>query len=460
MALDLARYARHDDRQSDRTGWLILVVALVVGLALRLWVILHGVEVADVQHLHGIGRYFLEGKNPYRLPPFESNFPPIALYLEAAAVLASTATKIPFYVLFKFWPLASDLGTTLVIFFLLRQHGRSVRWAAIWASIFILNPVSILITAAHGNLDPVSNFFSVLALALIVWNPGRLFAWSALALGVAIGVKPNPVLLVPILAGYPGLSVRNRIAFCAVCALPAGLTFIPFFIDTPSGVIGNVFGYTGELDFGYAAIMRLLWYFKTGSLNLPGTVPMDLSITRLTFVAAYLALLAHATGRVHPARIVMLVYLLFYVLFSGLSAQYFVWIVPFAVIVGDWLVLAYSAWATIGLVGFYVFFWPPILFGDLFTLPDQLPRMAPFYFRSMVAMWGGNVVWLVVALRNLIFVEAEGPTPRTSPDAVGKAQKLVDRLRPFAINIAGTIFAFSLIPVIRIVAFMIEALRE
>jgi hypothetical protein len=440
---------------------LILAIAIVIGLVVRLWVILHGVEVADVQHLHGIGIYFLQGKNPYRLPPFESNFPPIALYLEAAAVLASNAIKVPFHVLFKFWPLAADLGTTLAIFLLLRKSGQSGRWAAIWAAIFILNPVSILITAAHGNLDPVTNFFSVLALTLMIWNPGRLFAWSALALGIAIGIKPNPVFLVPILACYGGLSFRQRAVFCVICALPAGLTFIPFFIDTPSGVIGNVLGYTGELDFGYAAIMRLLWFFKTGSLNLPGTIPTDLSVTRLTFGAAYLAVLAYAAGRVHPARLAMLSYLLFYVLFTGLSAQYFVWIVPFAVIAGDWLVLAYSVWATLGLVGFYVYFWPPILFGDLFTLPDRLRTIAPFYFWSGVAMWSGNAVWLVIALRNLIFARpgSGGLDPRASSSEGGRLRLQVGQLRPLAVAIALATFALSLIPVFRIVAVVVQALR-
>lgn len=444
------------------SGMPILIGGFVVGIAVRVWVILHGVEVADVQHLHNIGRYFLAGNDPYRLPPFESNFPPIALLLEASAELASRFTNVPFQITFKIWPLAADVGTGLVIFALLLHARLSRRRAAVWSALFLLNPVSILITAAHGNLDPVTNFLSVLALALIVRNPKRLFAWSALALGVAIGIKPNPVLLLPILAGYPGLSIRQRVLFVVITALPAGLTFIPFFLDTPAGVIGNVFGYTGELDFGYGAILRIAWYFKTGGLHLPGTVPLDLvSVTRLTFGLAYLALLAYGVGRMNPARLVTSTYLLFYVLFTGQSAQYAVWIVPFAILAGDWFVLAYSAAALFGLVGFYSFFFPQILFGDLTWFPDQLPINAPLYAGGILAMWGFSTLWLVVSVAFLRIDRRErSGLDALLPDSISSRRiAFLGRFRPVVALLAVAGCLWTLVSVFRSVTFVIDALR-
>jgi hypothetical protein len=382
----------------------LLGLGLVVGFAVRLWIILHGLEVADVEHLHNVGRYLLiEGKNPYSLPPFESNFPPVALFLEAGAILVSNATQIPFHIIFKLWPLASDLGCAVVIFVLLVRDGRGPRRAALWTWLYLLNPVSIIITADHGNLDPVTNFLAVLALALLTVRPGRWFGWSALSLGLAVAVKPNSILLMPFFAAARGLRFRQRVLYAIVTGLPTGLTLIPFFLNDAKGVIGNLAGYAGEYDFGFAAPLRAAWYMKATSFWLPGTVGLDLtSATRFTFLAAYAALWLLAAGRARPAQLAMVVYVLFYTLFAGLSAQYSVWVLPFAILAGDWFVILYSIAATCGLVGFYLVFWPDILLGQFnpyHNAPN--PGFVPLYFWGTLAQWGASALWLVKAVADL-----------------------------------------------------------
>jgi hypothetical protein len=442
------------DGAKSESGTTLFWIVLLLGVVVRLFFILTGVEVADVAHLHDVGGYFLSGKNPYGLPPFQSNFPPVALGLEVVAILLSQVSHVPFYIVFKLWPLAADVGTGLLLFRLLQSTGQSSRRAAIWAGVFLLNPISVLVTAAHGQLDPVTNFLSLLALAFLVWNPKRWFGLSAASLGFAIAIKPNPALLLPIFATARGLSLRQRALYVVIACLPTGVTLAPFFIDNPNGVMGNVFTYAGEYDFGYAAVLRGAWLLKTGSTWLPGTVGDDIThAARLTFVAAYLMLLALGIGRLRLAQLVTIVYLLFQTLFSGLSAQYTVWIIPFAVLAGEPFVLGYTVATTASLLGFYLYFWPSILLGRLNAFDAFRPDFAPIYFVGMLFAWVTNATWLVQtvwARRRLLRFEISDASDLSRPGA----------LRSLAALAGALAFLVSLVPIVRLIQFMVTALQK
>ena len=66
-----------------------------------------------------------------------------------------------------------------------------------------MNPVSILITGFHGNVMAIVPFLVVSAYVAAVaaeGNPNRrlLLAVSALLLGMAIGFRSFPILLIPV----------------------------------------------------------------------------------------------------------------------------------------------------------------------------------------------------------------------------------------------------------------------
>jgi hypothetical protein len=450
--------ARHKEWKS---GIAILTAGLALAIAIRVAIILVGVEVADVQHAHDIADFFLSGQNPYSLPPFQSNYPPISLAIEAASLYLSQLTSVPFHIVFKLWSVAADVGVGLMIFGLLQRNGRSPRRAALWSCAFLLNPVSIIVTAAHGQLDPVTNCLSVLALALLVVSARRLHVWSAVALGLAIGIKPNPALLLPIFATARGLSSRQRVAYVVLAGLPPALALVPFLLNDAHGVIANVFGYPGEYDFGYAAVLRAAWLMKSGDAWLPGKVGDDLGqFSRVSFLAAYGAVLAVGAGRTSLARLVTTVYLSFLVLFTGLSAQYTVWIVPFAVIAGDWFVIPYSIATTLSLVGFYLLFWPDILFGKFNTLPPLQVAFIPLYLWLILGAWIVDAIWLLRAA-GVSVSRAVADEIRALYRAVNQEHGLIDvgvARRSILLAISVVVLGFSLVPTVGLVQYMLRVL--
>jgi hypothetical protein len=193
---------------------------------------------------------------------------------------------------------------------------------------------------------------------------------------------------------------------------------------------------------------------KTGSTWLPGTVGDDIThAARLTFVAAYVIVLALGIGRLRLAQLVTIVYLLFQTLFSGLSAQYTVWIIPFAVLAGEPLVLAYTVATTASLLGFYLYFWPSILLGRLNAFDAFRLDFAPIYFVGMLFAWVINATWLVLTMwarRRLLRIEIDGVSDLSRPGA----------LRSLAALAGAFAFLVSLVPIARLIQFMVTALQK
>jgi hypothetical protein len=87
-------------------------------------------------------------------------------------------------------------------------------------------------------------------------------------------------------------------------------------------------------------------------------------VSRELFLVAWAAfVLAFATGRLRlpVRRAVLLVLLAFTVLYGLQSAQYLLWLVPLALLRPDPAVAAHAAAASAGLVGFYAFLAPGVL---------------------------------------------------------------------------------------------------
>jgi hypothetical protein len=85
------------------------------------------------------------------------------------------------------------------------------------------------------------------------------------------------------------------------------------------------------------------------------------------------------------------VLLAFQVFYGALSAQYLLWPVPFAVLLGERFVLPHAAAATLALVGFYVFLAPGVL-----TPPDM--PLLPLVVAQKLWMTGTAALWLVGAV--------------------------------------------------------------
>ena len=99
-----------------------------------------------------------------------------------------------------------DIGTMLLAWLLLKQLGFRIGWMMVYA----WNPLVIKEIANSGHLDSIATFFMMAAIVLIVrWRLSGsskvgiwLLAGSGIALGLGVGAKLFPVVVVPALTVY------------------------------------------------------------------------------------------------------------------------------------------------------------------------------------------------------------------------------------------------------------------
>jgi hypothetical protein len=369
-------------------------LALLLGLGIRLGVAAVGVEVADVQRMHEVAEAVLAGQNPYLRADFYV-YPPPWMFVEAGSLLLSRWTGIPFPIVIKSWPTLADLGIAALVRTLLMRRGLGSARATAWALAYLFNPVSITITAAHGQFDALPSLLSLLALAWLAPQSGPRHWRSALALGAAIALKPFPVLLVPWYASAAGPGIR-RLQYLLLAGLPVAVSLVPFLGPGRDAMLQSMLGYSGVYDLGYGAVLRAAWLVKTGSYWLPGTIGQDLAqMTKLAFGASYLLLFLLFARRPETLeQRAVLTYLLFLTVFTGLSAQYLSWLLPFAVLARDRRVFPYSLGATAALIGFYLVFWPAILLGRWNHFDGIQRQFGVFYLGGTTLAWLAAATWL------------------------------------------------------------------
>lgn len=379
---------------------LALVLAMTI-LARLIPALMLGSEVADLSTYRAMALTVAREQDIYEIHNF---FPytPLSLFIAPLALHISTVFDQPFHLIMKLFPMAGDVGTATLIFLLARR-----RWSAPGATLaglaFAFNPVSILITGFHGNIMPLSVFFAFWAYYLLEAGDRRkTYVLSGLVLGIGIGLRSWPILLLPFLV-RPGQlgGWRQQIIYVAVAAFPSALTLAPYLLVNFEGINREFFEYTSIPDFGWIGIRRNLWFLETGNLSLPGTQTEDwLAQSRTYFLMGYGVLVLVAFLRpnlLDTAGWIASALMLFYTLFGGVAAQYLVWVVPFVAfgLYGQ----AFAVVAAGAIVTFYLTYHPGILLGP-YPSPIEYsrPEIVRWYLGFLLALWTVGALWLLWVL--------------------------------------------------------------
>jgi Glycosyltransferase family 87 len=167
------------------------------------------------------------------------NHPPLMGFFASWAYSASVFSGLPFEWLFKAPMVLADLASACILY--RSWRGRGAARAALVFAAFCCNPLSMLISAYHGNTDSLCASFVLLAAVLMDL---RLVFWSGLALASAINVKLIPVLMIVPLWS----AVRDRrqaLAFGAALALGV-VPFLPYLIWHWSGFYEHALAYRSD----------------------------------------------------------------------------------------------------------------------------------------------------------------------------------------------------------------------
>jgi hypothetical protein len=376
-----------DEPEPAPASWLRpLLPVLAAAFLLRIAILLATDQVeVDLLRYHKVGTHLLDVSwNPYQAPRLYP-YPPVWMWVEGGSLWLARATGVSFALLVRLPVLGAELALVVL---LARMAGSAAAWA------YALHPVSLLVSAAHGQFDAVAMLFVLLALRA---QAARRLDRAALCLAAAIGLKSFPVLLLPafLLHAPP----RARLRFAALATVPVAVSLLPFAWHDAGAVARELFGYGGVADFGWIAIVRAMRYLASGALaraEAARWAPWVLA-AKLAFVAAYAALLAwwwRARERPSPSAMCLAVLLGFLTLYGALSAQYLLWVVPLGALALSRSFAVYSAVSTLALCAFYVFLASGVLG---VAAPRDLAGAA--WAVGVAAQWLATAAWWRASLR-------------------------------------------------------------
>ncbi len=341
----------------------------------------------DITSFHLQAQTVLEHQNVYAVTD-RYPYPPLWIWIVALVQWVATLTRIPFVWLVK-WP--GILGDCLTVGLLRRYKSAAA------ALFYAVNPVSILITAGHGQFDGL-----VLALVIASWTlwhaqADQRRAWAALALGGAVALKGYPILLLPaLLMGASSKTEQVRLTLWALTPLGVAVLIYTLLFGFEPAMVSHILGYTSFPYFGWAPYVYVLlhnWWLS-GYLSLEPWLSWS---TRILVLTAPLVLVY--TLRKRPLEQLWLAtFLAFYALAPGLAAQYLLWVLPLLALVaidkGWW----YSALAFPLLVFFYLNSYPgAVPWGQ--TLKTLVPADTWLgYYLLVNLIWWLYCLWLFRAI--------------------------------------------------------------
>jgi len=299
-----------------------LLGAIVLGVLLRVVLVSVSVgsndmttwtEFADGIRANGIW-------NLYR-DDLRFNHPPLMGWMAAGLRAVASWTGIPFSMLFKLPCLIGDGLIMVVLWRCWRESGHIIAAAAV--ALFSLNPISILVTAHHGNTDSLVAAFGLFAAYAM---SREQYARAGFLVALAANVKIIGVLWAPalFLLCYDRRAMSRFALGIAVGMLP----FVLPLVAAPAEFHRNVLSYASKPR-GWG-IHRLIIHGE-GRLE-----PLSIELRR-QFLSwgRYLALggvlfwaIFGRVVRLDPFRAAALTFAAFLTLTPGFAIQYLVWIVP------------------------------------------------------------------------------------------------------------------------------------
>jgi len=308
------------------------------------------------------------------------NHPPLTGYLAIWLLRLSVLTGLRFPVVFKLLPIAADALCLVLLWKIWRRRSAYAALAAV--AIFSFSPDAILVSAYHGNNDPLIGLF-VLAACYFIEEKAS-FGWAGAALAAAINVKLIPLLLVPVFVAY-ARRWRDVARFIGGLSLGA-IPFVPVILRVGPAFYRNAIAYNSNFDnWGIPFFIRLLEDNPASTAVGAQLHALYVPAGRYLVVATILALCAWSRWR-RPLSTYQLAaggLAAFLFLAPGFGVQYTAILGPVLVAasLGWGLWFAVSAGAFLASV-YYLFWTRQPLLGSLFT--TTFPGPSP---------WIGLVAW-------------------------------------------------------------------
>ncbi len=343
-----------------------LAVAMAAGIALRLYIaVIAGLDPSQpVDFMYQFANAIqavLHHQDPLQLPNSQWHFLPAMAYVNVAEYQLGILVHLPWQFVGRAAPVIADIALIPLVG-ALAGAGRRRRAAALQ---YALNPVVIMVSAIHGQLEPAGLAFGVGALLValrvrkVATSQGAARSrdlarsrWRAqvngVLLGIAISANSWPALLIPgLLRALPDR--RRRLE---AMAWTAGIPLL--FLVTGPAIIGYPARYLGR-DIRSLLITRGVigdWGWTVLVIGGNQEISAAWGLAGTLILLAVLTAVMYLWRRAHPVDLITAMALAFLAATNRLGSQYLAWPVPWQAArpsrgTGIFFALA-SAWAGAG----------------------------------------------------------------------------------------------------------------
>lgn len=370
----------------------LLVIALIVRL---LPVLLLPVGAGyDIDSFRLVGDAFLNGEEVYTSAAKGRHpYLPLHLYLLGLTTYLSRITPLPFVTWIKLPALIADLLITFVIYKVFRRGGESEPMAAYWALLYALNPISVLVSAYHGQFDSIPVL--LLLLSWFTWHFGRYVSRSAILLGFSILYKTWPILFLPVIfIRLP--DNRRRLVYTLISiGIPVLFTtaYVIIMDSNPVPMLRRALTHSGVP--GYWGLSALLYVPGGFWINSERTVAAILPYQRILLLLAGLFSLWW-TRRQSALDALLTIMLSIFSVTIGMGIQWLLWPVAFAIVAREtrwlkWYTLTGTLMLLVHLYGLHLYPWARQIFEP--STADALIRI------SFLPAWIVVLSWTLSRLR-------------------------------------------------------------
>ena len=373
----------------------ILLISILAGIVRFVPIILLPVGAGyDIQSFRLVGEALLNGQDVYTSAAIGRHpYLPFQMYWIGLALKLHLKTSIPFVIYIKLLPAFFDILITILIYHVVRAWKNSVKESVLLALLFAFNPISILVTAYHGQFDAVSVF-----LILFAWywaEIGQKTKFSALALGLAILNKTWPIVFLPITL-IRNLNWRYWLVYVGIAlSVPilVTVTYVAVLNTDPAPMLRRALTHTGPDGYwGWSAILTILKKQHTG---FEVVYKLLIDARRWLILVAGLFTLWWTRKETVLAALVTIILAVFTVS-AGMGMQWLLWVVPLAILDQDhrWLRL-YSftgmIYLLVHLYGLHMYPWLYEFFSP--EVADIILRLGP------VPAWLTVLGWTISRIR-------------------------------------------------------------
>jgi len=306
----------------------VLLITALVRLLPTLWLPVGAGY--DIESYRLVTDALLSGREVYTAVLGRHPYLPLQMYLMGAMAYLSQRTGLPYVVAIKLPAVAADIALTGLIYrAAIRSFGRA--WAVYLALLYALNPVSLLVTAYHGQFESIT--LLLLVSAWWLWERQRERA-SAGALGFAILNKTWPIVFLPVIF----IRLRHWRARTLYTLIALGipilfsLAYLVLFSADPTPMLRRALTHRGVPGYwGPGALLA-----PAGSLWPALQILTDIlfALRNWLLLGAFLITLWW-TRRQAALDALLTILLAIFVVTVGFGIQWLVWLVPFALLVGD-----------------------------------------------------------------------------------------------------------------------------